>query len=302
MGEKNQQTRPNFLIVGAAKSGTTSLYYYLKQHPDVFVPEWKEPSFFAPPETGGVSTEDGYLALFEKANKEKAIGEASVVYLYAPESPGRIREYFGDSVKIIMLLRNPVDMAYSLWGHNVREGVENLDFKNAIDAEEGRLSDGKAGRLHESWIGNFAYADRAFYTKQIARYDGLFKIENIKIYIFEEFFENGLPLFADLCRFLEIDDGFEPDISTKHNVAGEARSVFFRELIRNPANWKEPIKAVVPEGIRSSVKEKLERLNRRDVKLPEIDRAYRKELEARFDHDVRALERRLQRNLKDVWF
>ena len=82
----------------------------------------------------------------------------------------------------------------------------------------------------------------------------------------------------------------------------EARSVFFRELIRNPARWKVPIKAVIPDGIRIPIKAKLERLNRKDKKLPEIGTAFRKELERRFDQDVRALEERLQRDLKDAWF
>ena len=85
-------------------------------------------------------------------------------------------------------------------------------------------------------------------------------------------------------------------------MAGEARNVFLRKLIRNPAKWKEPIKAIIPEEIRIAVKAKLEKLNRRDIKLPEIETAYRKELENRFDQNVRALEKRLRRNLKDAWF
>lgn len=302
MNKTNKTPRPNFLIVGAAKSGTTSLYHYLRQHPDVFMPDWKEPSFFAPLGARGVTYEADYLALFEDAKHEKAIGEASVAYLYAPETPKQISEFLGRDVKIVMVLRNPVDMIYSFWGHNVREGIEDLSFSEALDAENERLAADTTGRFNHSWVGNIAYVGRAAYMEQIERYDRVFPRENIKIFIYEEFFKPGLPLFPELCGFLQIDTGFKPDTSKKHNVAGQVRSVLLRELIRNPATWKEPIKAVVPADVRLSIKEALERLNRRDVEMPELDPALRKHLQARFDPVVRALEQRLQRDLSKVWF
>src|SRR3954452_17434204 len=118
-------TMPNFLIVGAAKSGTTSLYYYLKQHPQVFVSPVKEPKFFAyegekvvyrgPGDAENnrrlVNNLADYRALFGGANGAKAIGEASPVYLYSPKACERIRHYLPDA-KLFVILRDPAERAY----------------------------------------------------------------------------------------------------------------------------------------------------------------------------------------------
>jgi len=113
---------PNFLIVGAAKSGTTSLYAYLKQHPDIFMPEWKELSFF----TGDTFTPlhkakkpQYYYRVFAKAKNEAAVGEASTSYLYDETAAGMIKEKLGN-IKIIIALRDPVAMSYSLYNHQLQ--------------------------------------------------------------------------------------------------------------------------------------------------------------------------------------
>src|SRR3954462_1224231 len=122
--------KPNFLIVGAAKSGTTSLFEYLRGHPDVFMPDVKEASYFA---GAGVKNEADYLALFREAGPARAVGEASGAYLYLPDTARAIHDLLGPRVRIIVILRNPIDMAYSLWGHMVREGGEQLGFFDALE-------------------------------------------------------------------------------------------------------------------------------------------------------------------------
>jgi len=130
-------TIPNFLIIGAAKSGTTSLYHALKQHPKIFMSPVKEPNFFAL--EGGelnypqgtvdprylaqcITTKEEYNQQFEGVSNEIAVGEASPIYLYHPQAPVRIKNCL-PNVKIIVILRNPIERAYSNFLHHIREGV-----------------------------------------------------------------------------------------------------------------------------------------------------------------------------------
>lgn len=292
---------PNFLIVGAAKSGTTSLYHYLKQHPDVFMPDWKEPAFFAPPEAGGIQDEAEYRALFKGAVGKKAIGEASVAYLYAPEAAQKIYDFLGPETKIVILLRNPVDMAYSLWGHQVREGYEDLSFEDAWKTTPERLLHPAFSAARHSWYGDFDYINRPRYALQIERYQNLFPPENIQVFIFEEFFKKGLPQFSTFCRFLGVDENFVPP-NERHNAAGEYRSKRLRDIVRKPAGWKAPLKAIIPSEIRLKLRDFIDNANRTDAPLPSLDPQTRKMLEREFEPGVRALEKIIHRDLQDLWW
>ena len=118
--ENRIENLPNFFIVGAAKSGTTSLAEYLKQHPEIFMSEFKEPHYFLPEgamASNYYGTWDNYMSLFKDVRNEKAIGEASTGYLYYPESARMIINRIPDA-KIIISLRNPVEMAFSLYQHS----------------------------------------------------------------------------------------------------------------------------------------------------------------------------------------
>ncbi|MEJ2171099.1 MAG: sulfotransferase domain-containing protein [Desulfobacterales bacterium] len=129
---------PNFLIVGAAKAGTTSLYEYLRQHPDIFMPEWKELSFFIGDACGPLhqARKAGYYyRVFSEVKQERAIGEASTSYLYDRAAPAIIKSKLG-LVKILIILRDPVAMSYSLYNHQLRkEGETIADFEAALEAE-----------------------------------------------------------------------------------------------------------------------------------------------------------------------
>ena len=140
---------PNLLIVGAAKSGTTSLHNYLKQHPAVFMTDHKEPHFLINSEIGkerihkGVVSIDDYKHMFHTNNIYHYKGESSVMYLAFPEySIQNIRKYLTPDVKIIIMLRNPIDRAFAGYLHNVRYNPsENLSFEEAINLSEARYHD-----------------------------------------------------------------------------------------------------------------------------------------------------------------
>jgi len=164
-----EMTMPNFLIIGAPKSGTTSIYQYLAEHPEVFMSPVKEPHFFAfegqtlsfrgpgdDREFGRyVTTIEEYQNLFQNVSDEKAIGEATPSYLSIQSAPGCIQKYV-PGVKMIAILRNPVDRAFSNFVFMVQLGYEPLtEFQSALEQEESRISAG--------WSHRFHYKRRGFY-------------------------------------------------------------------------------------------------------------------------------------------
>ena len=218
---------PNFLIVGAAKSGTTSLYRYLRQHPDIFMPEWKELSFFTGDPFGPlhkVKNPAHYHTVFSRAQTQTAVGEASTSYLYDKSAPRLIYEALGE-IKILIILRNPVKMSYSLYNHQVRKEGETLKtFEKALAAETSRMNDLNFKQKCYGWHANYYYFTRSQYFVQVKRYLDIFPRENIKIIVFEEFIKNTLNSVQDIFKFLKVDHTFVPEIKV-HNPAGGIISI-----------------------------------------------------------------------------
>lgn len=217
-------TLPNFLVIGAARSGTTSLYDHLRQHPRIFMSPVKEPRFFAyegeTPDFRGpgdaarmpkFTTLEAYEALFAGVSDETAIGEASVIYLYSPKAADRIRRRIPDA-KLIAILRNPVDRAYShFWAQVTVRGQEPLtDFAEALRAEPARVRD--------HWHPRWHYKQRGFYHAQLKRYFDTFDRGQIHVVLNEEFDSAPLRVMQDLYRFVGVDPTFEPDVSDRRHV------------------------------------------------------------------------------------
>ena len=166
---------PNVLIAGAAKSGTTAMYFYLQNHPDIFFSRLKEPCFFSAQvfefPGNGIGDEQKkitqtlteYELLFRDAGNQKIIADASQDTLYYPETIPNIHKYLGDPA-ILIMLRNPIDRAFSAYGHLVRDNRERLSFEDSLQKEEQRIADRlefqcgtisvevyTPGRLNHSW-------------------------------------------------------------------------------------------------------------------------------------------------------
>lgn len=219
-------TLPNFIILGAAKAGTTALYHYLRQHPQVCMSHTKETNFLAlkddPLDFRGpgdrdyitrfsITTLEGYRDQFRGCESRPAIGEASPLYLYSPKAPRLIGEIVPDA-KLVAILRNPIDRAYSAFLHLVRDGREPvLDFGEALNLEDDRIRDG--------WEHIWHYRRMGYYFAQLNRYFQLFDPANIKVYLYREFRTDPVRVLQDLFQFLGIDEGFAPDVATRHNVA-----------------------------------------------------------------------------------
>ena len=200
---------PNFIIIGAEKAGTTALWQFLKQHPQIFMSAVKEPQFFGyegrevsfngpgpvVKEALPITDFKEYQSLFKGADGYPAVGEASPSYLYNSRAPERIRHYVPQA-KLIAILRNPVDRAYSRFLHLVREDREPVgDFLEAVEKEQ--------WRIEHNWWPDFFYTRNGFYHSQLSRYYDLFDTNQIKVYLYENLSADPLGTLRDIFSFLE---------------------------------------------------------------------------------------------------
>ncbi len=296
---------PNFLVIGAAKAGTTSLYYYLKQHPQIYMPlskEQKEPDFFAlegePLEYPGphgifklknpITNLQTYSTLFNPVTTETAIGEASTVYIYSAKACERIHHYLPE-VKLIAILRDPVERAYShylFWASQGFEPDTDLDFAKAIALETQRIEAG--------WSHNWHYLARGFYYVQLQRYFDRFDSHQIRIYLYEDLLENPAKLLQDIFRFLGVEDSFQPDIAEIHNKTEVAKNLTLNALLNRPNLIKAIVKSLLPKGLRQNLATTIKQYNKGKPKLsPKI----RKQLIAVYREDILKLQDLIGRDL-----
>lgn len=287
---------PTFLIVGAAKCGTTSLAEFLRQHPEVFVPELKELSFFSAPDARRTKSFEDYLRHFEGAARFRARGEASVNYLYDPEAPRRIAETLGRDVQIVVILRNPVSMAYSLWGHNRRLVREPLEFRDALAREDARAEG--ADELI-GWRPDFLYRRRATYTPQVASYLEVFGRARVRVLLFEEVVADPATVLTELCLWLGVSAPARPEFP-RLNVAGTARSKRLRRWLDGRSWGKRLLKGALPGALRLRARRWIDRVNRVEQPLAKLEATERALLEGSFRSDVRALAELLGRDLS-IW-
>lgn len=222
---------PNFLIVGAAKSGTTSLHYYLQQHPEIHMSRRKdtfffnfygeEPSFNGPGDNEwykrhAIIRREDYQAQFEGARGETAIGEACAQYLYDPRVPVRLHRDIPNA-RLIAILRNPVDRAYSSFLQQVRDGYETRsDFGEALNLEE--------YRIRNNWRPIWHYRKRGFYHQQLQKYLLFFDSSRIRVYLYEDLKDNTSWMLSDIFQHLGVDDSFAPDTTVRHKVQESAKT------------------------------------------------------------------------------
>lgn len=224
-------TYPDFFICGAAKSGTTSLWKYLQQHPSVFMPtSMKEPGYFS--NLRPLQDLDRYTSLFEKATDDQRVGEASGAYLTSPESPGRIYDAVPEA-QIIIMLRNPADRAYSLYRWMTREGYEPISsFEEALAAEPERIDDESFKHDNPEYYYNFLYFTSGLYSTQIQRFENTFPSERLLYLLFDEFVQKPVDVTQRVFRFLGVDDEVKPTIKT-HNKGKNVWSPSLQFSIRH---------------------------------------------------------------------
>lgn len=294
--------KPNFFIVGAPKCGTTAMYTYLQQHPNVFMPEVKEPHFFATDmEAPGWSREMGeYLALFSNARDETAIGEASVWYLYSEEAASNIKQ-FCPSAKIIIMLRNPVDMLFSLHAQRLISKAEDIqDFEDALAAEDDR----KRGlRLPKDKINikGLFYREVVKYTDQVQRYIDVFGLENLHIIIYDDFRRDTPAAYRATLQFLGLSDDFRVNLGVV-NAAKRVRSNVIRDFLRHPpVALQKTMRILLPQSFRRKMGRTLWRLNTPFVPLSPMKPELKRRLELEFRPEIERLSTLLGRDFTSLW-
>jgi len=255
---------PEFLVVGAARSGTTSLHHYLKQHPQIFLPTQKEPCFYC--FTGeklnykrgkfafAVTDLVKYQKLFDNAKPEQVKGEISTPYLYLyNRTIQNIKRYHPNAglLKILIILRNPIDRAYSQYLWRVRDGREELTFEDALKQEK--------CRMEENYSFDYFYSHRGLYYSQVKAYMENFKF--IKIIRFEDFktdFENTM---VGICGFLGVNVGFQFTGKAVLNSSSFPRFGALGKLITIESKIKFKLLNYIPEETRLSMKEHFNKWN-----------------------------------------
>lgn len=228
-------TVPDFFLLGAAKSGTSSLYYYLQEHPQVFMPRIKEPWFFSfiddPPEPiekhslpGVISDVDEYCALYDDAMEGALPGDASPSYLYTFEKTiAHFRTFYHREedwkrLKMVISLRNPIDRAWSQYWTLRRVLREPVDFDEAIQPETIQK------RKELGWNPFYDYIGFGRYTEQVNAYFEAFGRDRVLVVLYDDLRKDRRAVCRKIFEFLEIDPEFEPNVRTTYNVSGKPKS------------------------------------------------------------------------------
>ncbi len=283
---------PNFLGVGAQKSGTTTLYDILKNHPDIYLPRHKEAHFFDSDRKYKKGLSFYEKRYFSEWNGESAVGEITPIYMYLEYVPKRIYESLGPDVKLIFILRNPVDRAYSHYWMTYRRGLENESFEKAIELEAKRLKDGGRSKY------DYSYVSRGMYAKQIKNFLRYFSMDNFLILIFEDFVKDIPGFYQKICRFLGVNPELNiPESSVRSNPARISKLRFLQRLIRN----RKITKIIFPhKKLRRFIRRKFEEWNLEPFKPPRMPDETRKKLLEIFLPDIVELEKIIGRDLS-IW-
>lgn len=293
---------PNFFIVGAAKCGTSSLDQYLSQHPEIYIPPKKEAHYFSidsfprtftgPGDEGmnlyTIRKKNLYAQLFEVSETYRAVGESSVFYLYYPGTAKRIYAEIPDA-KIIILLRNPVDRAFSAYMHLIRDEREDLTFEQGLNREEYR----KNLDYEPMWL----YKELGMYSQQVRQYLEVFGRSQVKVVIFEEFIRDKQAVLVDVLNFLNVNSKFPIDTSLQFNESGKPKARWLYNFVSKP----NPLKELVKPFISDAVRERLG-IRAKSMLLEKASMAHetREGLEDLFEEDISALESLLRRDLS-IW-
>jgi hypothetical protein len=299
---------PNFLIIGAAKSGTSSLWKYLRQHPDLYMPINKEPNFFAfegqklnfhgPKDDNiiydklykySITDFSDYCELFSEVEQESALGEASVRYLYLPQAAEQIQKYLPDA-KLIVILRNPIERLYSHYLMNVgMYGLEPLPIEEAIAQELNRKSAG--------WGWDWHYVSVGLYYEQLKRYYDRFQPAQIKVFLYEELCRDTLNIVQEIYTYLEIDPTFIPNISQQEKKAYWPKNRLLHNFLTEPNRPRSWMQRLLPENRYQALVKQMSRMNSQPI--PPLNEHLQKHLKDLFRPDIEKLQELIDQDLSD---
>lgn len=306
---------PNFFLVGAPKCGTTSLYFYLDQHPQIYMSPLKEPHFLADEirlvnftepfrrmaeeklaglseylagdmsskfSAGPIERWEDYLRLFRNAKDHLVRGDASTCYLWSPTAARNIAVRF-PGAKIVIVLRNPVDRAFSQYLHMLTFADDEISFRAYVE----RCLQSSSRQFGELYP--FLYF--GFYANQVERYLNLFPRDGVRIVWYEDYQRDPVSVFKEMFRFLGVDPDFGPDSSERYMEARVPRSYVVNKALK-PV-WSR-VKTAVPEAVAATMKRAVFR-DRKSMRMSAEDRRFLCNL---YREDVRNLEQLTGRDLR----
>lgn len=276
---------PDFFLVGAAKAGTTSLFSYLTQHPAVFIPSIKEPNFFSDYPKREFRTLESYLRLYSGCPADVMAGDASPSYLPSRSAASRIHALQPDA-RIMIMLRNPTDRAYSLYWQRRKWFSEELSFEDALAAEEERIKGGCT-------FGH-RYVSTNLYCEQIERFRVAFGDELVQIYLFDDLQDDASAVCRSMFRFLGVDEDYPIRTEKVYSRTGPYRNPFLGRVLGGQFPGWALLRRVVPERMKW-LKHGL--VNRSIDRPPEMNSQTRAMLVETFRKDVEQLQAILNRDL-----
>ena len=289
--KKSQIKLPEFIVIGVAKAGTTSLAYYLGQHPEIYIPKEKETDFFHydPFYSKGVNF---YLTtFFSKGENYKIRGEATPAYIREHEKviPRILETYQEEPPKLLVILRDPVKRAWSHYLHMVRLGREDLSFEDALIAEENR-------RKTFSW---YCYFAEGLYDQLLEPWLQTFGKKRLWIMTLDELKQDLEESMRQVFTFVGADPSIKIQDKTPRNVASVRRSAMLSRLLTGHFWGARVFSAMLPPLLKKKTVECLRELNARPAKqgeLPELDGKIMIELRQKYEQSLLRLEKMLGRS------
>jgi hypothetical protein len=311
---------PTFFIVGAPKTGTTSLYHYLNQHPAIYMSPVKEPCYFASevrmnrlshefrstaakrdmqlreylqgamsgPDPGGIIEDwEDYLALFKSVEAETAIGEASVCYLWSPTAAANIRSRIPDA-KILMILRDPAERAFSQYLHYAADGLVRRSFREQIER--------CARHTQHEFNTLYPFLEYGRYYQQVKAYLDRFPHANVKICFYEEAWRDSQCFLRTVFEYLNVDPEFRPDVS-KRSLQGRAPKFLASYYWSRKSEIAPRLKALIPKTMREGLRGAVFRSGGALGSAPKMDASDRSYLCDFYRDDVGKLSALLDRDL-----
>lgn len=280
---------PNFVIIGVQKAGTTSVYNYLKQHPQVYMSPIKEPHFLErdwsqlPPEKqkpGRIDTWEKYCNLFTGVRDEIAIGEASPNYLFHHQSSVGMIEKYLPNAKLIAILRDPAERAYS----------DNLmHVRDAIGSYQRSLEEQLEYSSHKSFV-----LLKGFYYNHLKSFYEHFPREQVKVYLYDNLSKNPVSFMQDIYSFIGVDTSFTPNTSERYQKAQIPKSQALNVLLRKQNSARNlaasVLKVFLPAGTRQKIRTSLINLNSQDKKTMPLTPELRQRLIDYYREDILKLQ------------
>lgn len=297
---------PDFLVVGAAKAGTTSIYNYLKQHPEIYMSEVKEPFFFSfygkkPTFNGPHDAEFNhsvitgladYQKLFAGAGNGKVRGECSNSYLYFSHSADNIKKHI-PNCKIIIILRNPVDRAFSHYLQCKMLGQETLSFEDALAAE--------AEREQNNWRWHYQFTKQSLYFQQVKKYYETFHKDQIFVGLFDDLKKDTAVFFKDLLQFLNVSEINPQANFAAHNRTGLPKSQTIHNFLRSSGKLKQLTRPFTSDKLRGKIYHFLQNHFYNYDDKPVINPETAQRLNHFFKEDILKLQQLIDRDLSH-WY